>query len=136
MAVQTHISHWRLQDTTYHYRCPRCREWLTCAWSKRPEPRSCRVCELHHVATSPMFDPSAWVETREPPYEMARAAFVLHAHVVDGVRTCTAPGCEREAHVLAHHIPIESGGRTCVDNLFPVCTEHDRTSGLRLLVEK
>ena len=154
MAAHTHISHWRLQDTTYHYRCPRCREWLACDWSSRQEPRLCGGCGLRHVATSPLFDPKAWVETREPPYEMVRAAFLMHGRIVDGTHVCTTPGCRREAAVLDHHVafddfatPEENPGKTCVENLYPVCPECDRSqasrrnewirsSSMRLVIEK
>lgn len=138
MAVHTHISHWRLQDTTYHYRCPGCREWLRCAWSERLEPRPCprEVCKLRHIATSPMFDPKAWVETRDAPYEMARAAFLLHGRVVGGKHVCTVPGCDREATLLDHRVPFvaclraeDNPGKTSVENLFPMCSECDRSKG-------
>lgn len=136
MAVYTHISHWRLQDTTYHYRCPGCRRWLDCAWSARQDPRICpyESCALRHVATAPMFDPLAWVEMRDAPYEMARAAFLLHGRVVNGRHMCSVPHCEREATVLDHRVPFDpraqpedNPGKTCVENLYPMCSECDRS---------
>ena len=45
---------------------------------------------------------------------------------------CTADGCTREATVLDHRVPFDarasdSLGRTCVENLYPTCSEHDRS---------
>lgn len=136
MAAQTHISHWRLPDTTYHYRCPNCQRWLTCAWSAHSDPKRCPndECTRLHVPPSPAFDATAWVETREAPYEMARAAFLLHGRVRGGRHMCTFEGCTREATVLDHRVPFESSadptknaGKTCVENLYPTCSEHDRS---------
>jgi len=138
MAAHTHISHWRMADTTYHYRCPACRRWLTCAWSAHSDPRKCphSDCKRFHVAPAPAFDVSAWVETRDAPYEMARAAFLLHGRVVDGRHMCTAPDCDREATVLDHRVSFddsgpadENPGKTCVENLYPMCSECDRSKG-------
>src|SRR4051812_33423649 len=132
MAAHTHISHWRLPDTTYHYRCPNCRRWLTCKWSEHADPRKCPGddCKRTHVAPSPAFDTSAWVETRDAPYEMARAAFLLHGRVECGRHVCTAEGCTSEATVLDHRVPFDANvpaeknpGKTCVENLYPTCSE-------------
>jgi hypothetical protein len=125
-AQQTHVSHWRLPDTTYHYRCPNCQRWLGCAWSLHLDPRRCSNCERTHVAPSPAFDATAWVETRDAPYEMARAAFLLHGRVRGGRHMCTAEGCTREATVLEHRVPFDEGGKTSAENLLPTCSEHDR----------
>ena len=91
---------------------------------------------MRHVATSPMFDPKAWVETRDAPYEMARAAFLLHGRVAGGRHMCTVPECDREATVLDHRVPFDThveaednSGKTCVENLFPMCSECDRSKG-------
>jgi hypothetical protein len=101
-----------------------------------------------------MFDPKAWVETREPPYEMVRAAFVQHGRVEGGMHLCTTPGCDREATVLDHRVTFndqvsaeDNPGKTCVENLYPVCPECDRgatrrrgewirSSNMRLVIEK
>ena len=47
---------------------------------------------------------------------------------------CTAEGCTREATVLDHRVPFEANvpasdnpGKTCVENLYPTCSEHDRS---------
>jgi len=85
-----------------------------------------RDCNRMHVPPSPAFDATAWVETREAPYEMARAAFLLHGRVRGGRHMCTFEGCTREATVLDHRVPFGEG-KTCVENLFPTCSEHDRS---------
>jgi len=47
---------------------------------------------------------------------------------------CTHEGCTREATVLDHRVPFdahvrasENPGKTCVENLYPTCSEHDRS---------
>ena len=87
-----------------------------------------------HVPPSPAFDATAWVETRDAPNEMARAAFLLHGRVRGGRHVCTAEGCTREATVLDHRVPFDghsdpaaNPGKTCVENLYPTCSEHDRS---------
>ena len=40
---------------------------------------------------------------------------------------CTADGCIHEATSLDHRVPFDSGGKTCAENLFPTCLEHDRS---------
>lgn len=39
---------------------------------------------------------------------------------------CTADGCTREATVLDHRVPFNPG-KTCAENLYPTCSEHDRS---------
>ncbi len=98
------------------------------------DPRECPSCTRTHVAPSPAFDATAWVETRDAPYEMARAAFLLHGRVRGGRHMCTTEGCTREATVLDHRVPFDARagasqnkGKTSVENLYPACSEHDRS---------
>jgi 5-methylcytosine-specific restriction endonuclease McrA len=91
---------------------------------------------MRHVPPSPMFDTQAWVETRDAPYEMTRAAFLLHGRVVFGKHMCTVPGCTREATLLDHRVafdgsatPEDNPGKTSVENLYPMCPECDHGKG-------
>jgi hypothetical protein len=47
---------------------------------------------------------------------------------------CTAEGCTHEATVLDHRVPFDARadapdnpGKTCAENLYPTCSEHDRS---------
>ena len=48
--------------------------------------------------------------------------------VVIRQRTCTFPGCRRNAATcdLDHTVPFDQGGRTCECNLAPLCRRHHR----------
>ena len=45
--------------------------------------------------------------------------------VVEKGDQCTAPGCEEARETLDHRVPFANGGRTSVENLFPMCHDHN-----------
>lgn len=124
----------------YHYRCPQCRRWLSSEWDERHRAMRCphSDCQLLFSAPSPEKDQSAWVDSHEIPLEMASAARVVNRR--EGVRAdlCSVPGCCRTATEIDHRIPYHweaeastNPGKTCVENLFPICHECNVSKGDR-----
>lgn len=117
----------------YHYRCPVCGKGRVREWAERGDLIMCNGCRKHTNAPAPDVQPDAWVDEHDPPREMAAAA--RRANGALGGR-CTVPGCTEAADALDHRVPYdadaaseESPGRTCVRNLFPMCTEHNSSKG-------
>jgi 5-methylcytosine-specific restriction endonuclease McrA len=71
----------------------------------------------------PAEDHAAFLDCREYPPEMIE--------VVLGLRgcDCTVPGCLCPAEVLDHRVPFARGGRTSVENLYPMCDAHNSSKG-------
>jgi hypothetical protein len=54
------------------------------------------------------------------------------ARLMNGNRNgeCTVPGCTEDADHLDHRKAwTNNGGRTCVSNLFPMCSAHNTSKG-------
>lgn len=43
--------------------------------------------------------------------------------------TCTVPKCNKHYETLDHRLPFSKNGRTSVENLFPMCNEHNQSKG-------
>ena len=117
----------------YHYRCPQCRRWLSSDWQDRKQPRRCPHSDCQSVvgAPTPDADPAAWVDSHAVPDEMAKAACSVNGRRdATAAHLCSVPGCRRLAAELDHRVPFDwdaeptsNRGKTCVENLFPICRE-------------
>jgi len=107
----------------WHYDCPNCVSESRCDWQGRTGDRPCGSCKVPYSPPSPASDGAAYVDTHEWPVEMEQAV-----HASRG-RKCTVPGCSRDADTLDHHVPHAKGGRTSVNNLFPMCQPHNQSKG-------
>ena len=131
MAISSLLHQWQ-ETIQYHYRCPKCRHWVSSAWAQRFIAKRCPHlgCDASFAAPMPSDDAFAWVDDYEAPYEMVCAAFILNGVCDGGSCICSMPGCPREATMVAHRTPYdwtvpaaENPGKTCPENLVPVCAE-------------
>jgi len=112
----------------YHFKCPACGSERQREWEKRDKKLKCPSCDQMSAAPKPDQQPEAWVDQHDPPEEMRDAAMKINGFP-DG--RCTVPGCTEKADCLDHRVAYRDGegGRTCVDNLFPMCTSHNSSKG-------
>ncbi len=131
MAISSLLYQWQ-STIQYHYRCPKCGRSVSTAWAQRFIEKRCphEDCGVVFAAPMPADDHEAWVDDYEAPYEMVCAALTHNGRCIDGVVVCSTPGCNREASMVSHRAaydwtakPAENPGKTCVDNLVPVCAE-------------
>ena len=108
----------------WNYRCPICGEWQETKWSPAIQIGGCRKSPKKSFAIpSPKSQPEAFVDEHDPPEEMK--AVVL---ATKGLK-CTVPGCTRPFEELDHRIPYGPNGRTSVNNLWPMCSAHNKSKG-------
>jgi len=112
----------------YHSACPNpsCGAPLVREWVDYTKIIECPVCRVAGPAPDPRVQHDAWVDEPGPPDELSDAAYEVHG-LEDG--GCTVPGCTRRADVLDHREAFANGGRTCVSNLYPMCSEHNASKG-------
>jgi hypothetical protein len=107
----------------WHYRCPKCNARLSINWEEREQKRLCEDCNSPHDPPSSSEQHDAWVDRHDWPDEMERTVYVVRG------KTCTVPGCQKRADTLDHRRAWSKGGRTSVDNLFPMCEDHNQSKG-------
>lgn len=107
----------------WHYRCPKCSAWGYVKWEEREKSYTCHGCKHSHYPPSPSVQHDAYVDTHEWPLEMEQ-----NVYSIKGTK-CTVPGCSKRAGTLDHRIAWSKGGNTSVDNLFPMCEEHNNSKG-------
>jgi 5-methylcytosine-specific restriction endonuclease McrA len=107
----------------WNYICPQCNKWVWIEWADRSNRFKCEENGKIYDAPSPSEQHSAYVDTHEWPEEI-EAEVVL----IKGTK-CTVPGCEKKYETLDHRVAYSKGGRTSVENLFPMCNEHNQSKG-------
>jgi len=108
----------------WHYSCPLCGAWISVKWAEKDSRFQCPICHRPHWPPSPSVQRDAYVNDRTPPVEMAEDVYRLKGHA------CTVPRCQNDGDTLDHRIPWEHYKKgTCVDNLFPMCSEHNSSKG-------
>jgi hypothetical protein len=107
----------------WHYACPECHQPTHVRWDKIEMMTRCIECGFEHYPPTPHEDHYAWIDSQDWPPEMRETVVSMRGTI------CTVPGCYREATTLAHRVPYLKDGRTCVDNLVPICAEHAADRG-------
>lgn len=107
----------------WNYRCPYCNKWCKINWLDRFDARICNEKELNYLPPGPLEQHDAFVDTHEWPDEMEKAVLSLKGF------NCSVHGCYKIYETLDHRIPFSKGGKTSVDNLFPMCDEHNQSKG-------
>lgn len=110
---------------TWHYDCPECHQPTAVRWESLEVITQCLNCGHQHYPPTPHEDHFAYVDSSEWPEQMREAVVAQRGAI------CTVPGCYREATTLAHRVPWVREGRTCIDNLVPICAEHAAERGDR-----
>jgi len=104
----------------WHYRCPMCGKWRPVPWDDRNVRRVCHNSGEPYVPPGPAEQYDGYVDTHQWPVEMDRVVIALRG------QWCTVPGCNRRAQTLDHRIAWSRGGHTSVENLYPMCEEHNQ----------
>lgn len=113
----------------WHYECPECRQATVVDWDKHGHTISCTNTKRRYRCPTPATDHQAYVDTHEWPQEMEDAVYREKG------RRCVIKGCGRAADTLDHTIPYSRGGKTSVENLFPMCQHHNSSKGDRTPLE-
>lgn len=104
------------------YQCKKCGAWGTVDWAQRKQTFTCHACKYRHVPPTPAEQHQAYVDTHNWPDEMEEEVRSSKDNA------CTVPDCRRHGNTLDHRVPYP-GGKTSVDNLFPMCTQHNSAKG-------
>ncbi len=85
----------------------------------------CYLTKQPYYPPTPIEQPCARVDTREYPEEMGNAVILLKGS------KCIASDCSKQADTLDHMYPWSKGGYTSVNNLFPMCEEHNKAKNAK-----
>lgn len=107
----------------WHYYCIHCLSWMHVDWVLRGQPFTCPICKSYDQIPFPSQQILAYVNEHRWPKDMENAVLELKGN------KCTAPGCNKNYETLDHRLPFSNGGRTSVENLFPMCEEHNLSKG-------
>jgi len=109
----------------WHYRCPECDAWRLCDWKKRSTRKKCSECQKGYDVPTPRSQHDAYVDTHDWPVDMDR-----EVERVKG-KKCTVPKCPKDSQTLDHRVPWSDEGKTSVENLFPMCTDHNESKSTK-----
>ena len=107
----------------WNYRCPQCSKRHANDWGDRDKTLICPNAKQSFRLPSPEQQHDGFVDSHEWPEEMERAVVLLKGNI------CTVPGCKKPYETLDHRIPWSNNGHTSVENLFPMCKEHNGAKG-------
>lgn len=109
----------------WNYQCPHCGQARTIDWDKRAQAHECHVTKLTYYPPTPTEQKTAYVDTHNWPVEMEDAVVALKG------KQCTVPGCTKKYETLDHKVAWDNNGKTSIDNLFPMCNEHNQSKGAK-----
>jgi 5-methylcytosine-specific restriction endonuclease McrA len=107
----------------WNYICPKCQIWRKIEWDSRQAIFNCHNTNESYSPPTPSQQHIAYFDTREWPSEMETVVVNLKG------KKCTVPGCNKDYESLDHRIAYANGGKTSVENLFPMCTDHNSSKG-------
>lgn len=107
----------------WNYRCPSCNEWGSIEWKDIDNIFNCHSCGKPHKPPMPENQFDAYADTHEWPSKMEAAVTNIKG------KKCTVPGCKKDFETLDHRIAYANRGKTSVNNLFPMCIEHNQSKG-------
>lgn len=105
----------------WHYVCPKCGERRTVEWDDRDSSRICHKTKQSYTPPTPAEQFDGYVDTHEWPVEMEDVVVRVKG------KSCTVPGCQQRYQTLDHRVPWSKAGKTSVNNLFPMCNEHNQS---------
>lgn len=107
----------------WNYRCPNCNTWGNVDWEKRNNLFNCHNCKKSHYPPTPSQQQDAYVDTRYWPEEIKDTVINFKGN------KCTVPRCTKNYQTLDQRIAFANSGRTSVDNLYPMCNDHNQSEG-------
>lgn len=105
----------------WNYICPKCKDWRHVEWADRESKHNCHKTKESYIPPTPAQQTSAYVDTHDWPKEMEKIV------VTNKGNKCTVPGCKKNYETLDHRLAYSNDGKTSVDNLFPMCIEHNQS---------
>jgi hypothetical protein len=90
---------------------------------EQDERFNCHACKTNHLPPKPSSQHDAFVDTHDWPSEMETAATNFKG------KKCTVPGCGKNYETLDHRIAYSNHGKTSVENLYPMCKDHNQSKG-------
>jgi len=108
----------------WNYICPVCKKLHTIDWDDRNAVFTCNKDEQKtHVPPKPSEQHHAYVDTHHWPVDMEDVVVAIKGN------QCMVSGCKKRYETLDHHIAFSKGGKTSVENLFPMCKKHNDSKG-------
>jgi hypothetical protein len=107
----------------WNYICPKCKNWRNINWESRGSTYDCHKTKESYIPPTPSQQHYAYVDTHDWPKEMEAVVIDLKGG------KCTVPGCYKDADTIDHRIAFINGGKTSVENLFPMCKDHNSSKG-------
>ena len=105
----------------WNFFCPLCSKPHSIDWSDRKSLKLCKTNGNAYIPPTPSIQPSAYVDTHEWPIEIETIVIMLKGE------NCTVPGCDAVSDTLDHRSSFSKSGKTSVDNLWPMCSEHNQS---------
>lgn len=107
----------------WFFPCTACNEWHSFDWKDHGVESVCPTTKHIIIIPTPAIQLDGYVDTQEWPSEMEKVVVNLKGLM------CTIPWCIKGYQTLDHRVPFSAGGRTSVDNLYPMCNEHNQSKG-------
>ena len=107
----------------WHFQCPCCGGRVNSEWDSRHLRHKCIVLGDDYFPPGPGEQSEAFVDSREWPAEMEERVVALKGN------NCTALGCDKKYETLDHRLDFSKGGKTSVENLWPMCAKHNKSKG-------
>ena len=109
----------------WKFKCTVCKEWREIDWNRKDIKHTCHKTRESYYPPKPTEQHEAYLDTHSWTLEMEETVVKLKGEC------CVVPKCDKRYETLDHRIPYSVRGRTSVDNLFPMCNEHNDAKGDR-----
>ena len=107
----------------YCYKCKYCGEFGCVEWENRTQSFNCHNCKKNHIPPNVKVDHDAYVDQHDWTEEMKEEVIRIHG------KNCIVPWCSKTADTLDHILAWDNGGKTSVNNLQPMCKQHNSSKG-------
>ncbi len=107
----------------WEFKCPVCKEWREIDWDRKDIRHTCHKTHESYYPPGPLQQHEAFIKAQNWTKEIEEAVVAIK-----GI-CCVVPMCIKHYETLDHRVPYSEGGRTSVDNLFPMCHEHNDAKG-------
>lgn len=109
----------------WYFNCPLCKAGLSISWESNGKESNCPKCKNKIKIPTPGDQYSAYVDQHDWPEDMATIVYSIKGN------TCIIQGCNDKNITLDHIVPWDNSGRTCVNNLQPMCQSHNSSKGVQ-----
>ena len=103
------------------FKCPNCNNWGRIDWNVHGA--KCSLCNTDILIPTPKEQPAAYVDQHDWPQAMEDAVVAIYG------KQCVIAGCTNTDFTLDHIVAYSKQGKTSVNNLQPMCGEHNSSKG-------